>query len=242
RPDDWGLDICVAAPQKCLAGPPGMSLVSVSDEAWAKIRANRAAPRGSFLSLLYWKCTWIDGDRTSFPYTPSVSDVNGVSAACDEALEMGIDAFVALHARAARASRAGARGMGLELWARSEEICSSGVTAVRTPEGIDPLALLAHVREHYGVMLSPGYGEIKEKLLRLRSHGRVPLAPRSHGPRGALAQPRGGTGRPGPRPRRSGRPARGRRRPRRGARGALAGGRDRVLLPAFDLQRASPID
>src|SRR6476620_4728296 len=113
RPDDWGLDICVAGPQKCLAGPPGMSLVSVSDDAWARIRANPGAPRGSFLSLLDWKDTWIDGGRTSFPYTPSVADVNGVSAACDEALEMGIDAFVALHARAARARARALRGDAL---------------------------------------------------------------------------------------------------------------------------------
>jgi len=184
RPDEWGLDICVAGPQKCLAGPPGMSLVSVSDEAWARIRANPAAPRGSFLSLLDWKDTWIDGGRTSFPYTPSVSDVNGVSAACDEALEIGIDALVALHTRAARASRAGVHAMGLDLWARSEEICTNCVTAVRTPDGIDTLALLAHVREHYGVMLSPGYGEIKEKLVRL---GHMGPAARSLNPVVALA-------------------------------------------------------
>src|SRR5579859_7960318 len=29
-PDEWQLDICVAGPQKCLAGPPGMSLMAVS--------------------------------------------------------------------------------------------------------------------------------------------------------------------------------------------------------------------
>ena len=161
-----------------------MSLVSVSDEAWARIRANPTAPRGSFLSLLDWKDTWIDGGRTSFPYTPSVSDVNGVSAACDEALEIGIDALVALHTRAARAARAGVRAMGLDLWARSDEICTNCVTAVRMPDGIDTLALLAHVREHYGVMLSPGYGEIKEKLVRL---GHMGPAARSLNPVVALA-------------------------------------------------------
>ena len=184
RPDDWGLDICVAGPQKCLAGPPGMSLVTVSDEAWARIRANPAAPRGSFLSLLDWKDTWIDGGRTAFPYTPSVSDVNGVNAACEEALELGIDGLVALHTMAARASRAGVRAMGLDLWARSDDICTNCVTAVRTPDGIDTLALLAHVREHYGVMLSPGYGEIKEKLVRL---GHMGPAARSLNPVVALA-------------------------------------------------------
>ena len=171
HPDEWGLDICVAGPQKCLAGPPGMSLVAVSEAAWAHIHANPAAPRGSFLSLLDWKDTWIDGGRTTFPYTPSVSDVNGVSAACDEVLEVGIEAYVALHARAARATRAGVRAMGLELWARSEEICTNCVTAVRTPPGIDGLALLAHVREHYGVMLSPGHGDTKKQLVRLGHMG-----------------------------------------------------------------------
>ena len=184
RPDEWGLDICVAGPQKCLAGPPGMSLMAVSDEAWERIRANPTAPRGSFLSLLDWKERWLDGGRTAFPYTPSVSDVNGVDAACDEALETGIDGLVALHARAAQACRAGVLAMGLDLWARSEEICTNCVTAVRMPAGVDNAALLGHIRERYGVMLSPGYGELKPKLVRLGHMG--PMA-RSLNPVVALA-------------------------------------------------------
>ena len=227
RPDDWGLDICVAGPQKCLAGPPGMSLVSVSDGAWERIRANPGAPRGSFLSLLDWKDTWIDGGRTAFPYTPSVSDVNGVSAACDEALELGIDGLVALHTTAARACRAGVRGMGLELWARSEEICTNCITAARTPDGIDTLALLAHVRERYGVMLSPGYGELKEKLVRL---GHMGPAARSLNPIVALAA----FGR--------GLADLGARRCRRGAGSARAGQGAGVTLAAFDLHRASSLE
>ena len=116
--DGWGLDLCVAGPQKCLAGPPGMSLVAVSDRAWDAIRDNPAAPRGSFLSLLDWKDRWIDGGRTAFPYTPSVVDVAGVEAACDVVLDMGLDASIAMHRRAARATRAGVEAMGLRLWAR----------------------------------------------------------------------------------------------------------------------------
>ena len=79
--DDWHVDLAVAGPQKCLAGPPGMSLISVSDRAWEAMESNPSAPRGSFLSLLDWKHKWIDGGRVAFPYTPSVSDVNGVNAA-----------------------------------------------------------------------------------------------------------------------------------------------------------------
>jgi pyridoxamine---pyruvate transaminase len=169
--DGWGLDVVVAGPQKCLAGPPGMSLISVSDEAWEAIRANPAAPRGSFLSLLDWKDRWIDGGRTAFPYTPSVVDIGGVDAACDVVLEAGLEATIATHQRASRATRAGVRGMGLDPWARREEIAASCVTAVQAPAGIDVQATLLHIRERCGVMLSPGYGELKTRLFRLGHMG-----------------------------------------------------------------------
>ncbi|HET8673113.1 MAG TPA: alanine--glyoxylate aminotransferase family protein [Thermoleophilaceae bacterium] len=172
RIDDWHVDVAVAGPQKCLAGPPGMSLMTVSERAWRAMEENPSAPRGSFLSLLDWKHKWIDGGRVAFPYTPSVSDVNGVNAALTEVLETGgIDASVARHAAAARATRAGVRAMGLELWPKSNEYAANCVTAVRCPEGVDVARTLLHIRERYGVMLSGGYGELKEKLFRLGHMG-----------------------------------------------------------------------
>ena len=48
----WGDCLVVTAPQKCLGGPPGLSLLHVSDAAWARMAANPAAPRGSALSIL----------------------------------------------------------------------------------------------------------------------------------------------------------------------------------------------
>jgi pyridoxamine--pyruvate transaminase len=172
RIDDWHVDLAVAGPQKCLAGPPGMSLISVSERAWQAMEDNPSAPRGSFLSLLDWKHKWIDGGRVAFPYTPSVSDVNGVNAALSEVLDTGgVDASVARHALAARATRAGVRGLGLELWPKSDEYAANCVTAVRAPEGIAIPSTLLHIRERYGVMLSGGYGELKERLFRLGHMG-----------------------------------------------------------------------
>lgn len=169
--DKWHVDLAVAGPQKCLAGPPGVSLITVSPRAWEAMDANPSAPRGSFLSLLDWKHRWIDGGRVAFPYTPSVSDVNGVHAALQEALDEGLDAVIAGHARAARACRAGVRALGLELWPRNEAYAAHCVTAVRIPAGVTVGDLLAHVRERYGVMLSGGYGDLKEKLIRLGHMG-----------------------------------------------------------------------
>jgi pyridoxamine---pyruvate transaminase len=154
--DAWQLDVCVAGPQKCLAGPPGMSLMIVSEAAWEKIEANPAAPRGSFLSMLDWKEQWLEGNK--FPFTPSVVDVHGVEAACDEVLEEGLAASIARHERAARACRAGAKTMGLELWPRSDEIAAACVTAIAVPDDLTDTQVRDHCRERYGVMISGGQG------------------------------------------------------------------------------------
>ena len=84
---------------------------------------------------------------------------------------MDSDAAIADHSRAARACRAGVRALGLELWPRSESYAANCVTAVRAPVGVSVPAVLSHVRERYGVMLSGGYGELKEKLIRLGHMG-----------------------------------------------------------------------
>jgi pyridoxamine---pyruvate transaminase len=155
-PDEWQLDVCVAGPQKCLGGPPGMSLMAVSEDAWAAIRQNPSAPRASFLSMLDWKEQWIDGGK--FPFTPSVVDVHGVEAACDEILEEGLETSFARHERAAAACRAGARAMGIELWPVSDEVSAACVTALAVPSGLTDIQVRDHCRSRYGVMISAGQG------------------------------------------------------------------------------------
>ena len=150
--DAWQLDVCVAGAQKCLGGPPGMSLMTVNEAAWDRIRENPSAPRASFLSMLDWKEQWIDGEK--FPFTPSVSDLHGVEAACDVLLEEGLEASIEQHELAATACRAGVRAMGLELWPRSEEIAA----AIIVPDGLTDVQVRAHCRERYGVMISGGQG------------------------------------------------------------------------------------
>lgn len=156
EPDAWQLDLVVAGPQKCLSGPPGLGLVAVSEEAWRRIEANPLAPRASFLSLLDWRERWLGEGR--FPFTPSVSDVHGLEAALDQALEEGLEAAFARHDLAAAACRAGVRALGLEVWAAREEIAANCTTAVTLPEGIDERDVLRVARERYGVMLSGSYG------------------------------------------------------------------------------------
>jgi pyridoxamine--pyruvate transaminase len=156
RPEEWQLDLLVAGPQKCLGGPPGMSLMAVSPHAWALIDRNPAAPRGSFLSMLDWREQWHGSGK--FPFTPSVSDLNGVEAAADRLLLEGLDASIARHARVARACRAGVRAMGLRVWAARDEIAAACVTSIAVPDGLTDVGVRDHVRNRYRVQLSAGQG------------------------------------------------------------------------------------
>ena len=156
RPEDWQLDLLVAGPQKCLGGPPGMSLVAVSEQAWAAIEANPDAPRGSFLSLLDWREQWHARDH--FPYTPSVSDLNGVWAAARELLDEGLEASIDRHRRVADACWDGVEAMGLRPWPVSRDIAAACVTAIRVPDALTDTQVRDHVRATYGVQLSGGQG------------------------------------------------------------------------------------
>lgn len=168
RVDEWDVDICIVGPQKCLGAAPGLSLISVSNDGWKRME-EVAPPGGTFLSILDWKRKWIDGG--AFPYTPSVSLIYGLDAALDLVLEEGIDGAVSRHERCAAACRAGIGGMGLKLWPESEKIASSCCTAFHLAPGLDSDEFREQMRRESGILIAPGYGELKERLLRIGHMG-----------------------------------------------------------------------
>lgn len=164
-PESWGIDVGIAGPQKCLGGPPGLSLLSISPGAWEVMESKADPLRGSFLSILDWKDTWME--KKTFPYTPSVSTMYALESVLTQALEEGMEQMATRHATIARACRRGVEAMGLDLWAAREEIAATCVTGVVMPDGIDDAELRGHLRDRYGVMISGGYGELAGKLFRL---------------------------------------------------------------------------
>lgn len=170
-PESWGMDLAIAGPQKCLGGSPGLTLMSVSPDAWTKMESHPNPVRGTFLSILDWKTTWLENRR--FPYTPSVSLMYALESVLEQCLEEGVQAYAERHQRIAKACRVGVRALGLELWAANDRIASPAVTGVKIPEGIEDEKIRGHMRETYGVMVSGGYGELAGKLIRLGHMGKA---------------------------------------------------------------------
>lgn len=61
RVDDWGIDLLVTTPQKCLNAPQGLAIVVASEKAWDKIENPRTAPRAMCLDLHSWRRYGMDG-------------------------------------------------------------------------------------------------------------------------------------------------------------------------------------
>lgn len=168
-PEDWNMDVAIAGPQKCLGGTPGLSLISISPAAWAAMEGVAKPLRGSFLSILDWKDAWLEGNR--FPHTPSVSEMYALESVLAQNLAEGMERVAWRHQTIAKAAREGVKALGFELWPVREEIAASCVTAVKLPAGLDGDELIATMRHRYGVMISPGYGALNGKLVRLGHMG-----------------------------------------------------------------------
>jgi pyridoxamine---pyruvate transaminase len=169
--------IAITAPQKCLGGSPGLSLLHVGDDAWRHIAANPNAPRGSALSILDWR----DAHRPdrAFPFTPSVSEIYGLRSCLLQFLAEGPENVAARHRRAAQAVRAGALALGLNLWAAEDAIRSDTMTAIELPDGVDEAEVRTVARAESGVMLAGGQGALRGRVLQIGHMGPAayPMSP-----------------------------------------------------------------
>lgn len=161
-------DVVVIGPQKALAGPAGISAVSVSERAWRAIDGDDALVT-STLSLADQRRLWLRGGRGALPGTPSSLELWALAAALDRVEAEGIDALIDRHADAATAAREGLNAIGLAPWAPESE-ASNLVTAFSVPLGVDEAALLARLR---GIdpEFSAGVGPGTERLIRLNHTG-----------------------------------------------------------------------
>jgi aspartate aminotransferase-like enzyme len=141
--------------------PPGLALVSVSDDAW-KAQADATSPRFYF----DWERTRKAQAKLDAAFTPAVSLVVGLDVALGLLLEEGLEAVFERHIRLGRACREGVKAMGLELFSPDEDRAAV-VTAVRVPDGVDASELVLALRDRYGVTLAPGQGDLKGKVFRI---------------------------------------------------------------------------
>jgi aspartate aminotransferase-like enzyme len=165
--DKWGVDICIAGSQKCLAAPPGLAMLSVSDRAWDVISENKT--KNFYLNLASYKRSL---QKNTTPFTPSVTLVYGLSKALKAVMDEGLENRIRRHRTLAKATREAVKAMNLELFA-DESCASNTVTSIKIPEGLSDDDIRGEMKRKYGILVAGGQGQVKGKIFRIGHMGNV---------------------------------------------------------------------
>ena len=160
--DDLGIDIAITSSQKCLGLPAGMALCTFSEKAVE--RAKNVKNRGYYFDLLKLYNYIIKKDY-QYPSTPSISHMFALDYQLDYILNVeGLENRVQRHLDMAKLVRNWAREK-FQLFG-NENYLSQTVTAISNTRNID-IADLNNELKKRGMMISNGYGDLKDKTFRI---------------------------------------------------------------------------
>jgi aspartate aminotransferase-like enzyme len=166
RTDDWSIDIALGGSQKAVSAPPGLTFLSISDDAFIAME-NRKTPIASFYcNLLVWKDYY---ENKWFPYTQPISDILGLRTAVDNILEEGKDNLIKRHQKIASATREAVEKAGLNLHIKSGY--SNTVTVIELPERIQDKPLRDYMLNNFGVFIAGSFGYLEGKVIRIGHMG-----------------------------------------------------------------------
>jgi aspartate aminotransferase-like enzyme len=165
--DDWKIDICITGSQKCLAAPPGVALVSVSQDAWNVVKKTKIG--SVYFNFLKMKESLEKGET---PFTPAIPIFYALDEALDMLQEEGLENRIKRHALCAEAFYSGLPALGLELFTQ-KAFRSNMVIAVKNPQGLDDKVLLNNLRRKYRVIISGGMGKLKGSTYRIGNMGSI---------------------------------------------------------------------
>jgi aspartate aminotransferase-like enzyme len=163
--DALGIDVMLTGAQKALALPPGFSLFSVSDKAFARVE--KIPNRGYYFDFLEFKKQQAEWMTQS---TPSIGHIHALQSKLDEIFEEGLDVRFARHAHTNALVHDWVRRTGFDFFAE-EGYRSRTLTCVKNNRGIDVLKLVRKLREKHHLVIDPGYGRIQGQTFRLSNMG-----------------------------------------------------------------------
>lgn len=168
--DRWGVDVCITGSQKCLAAPPGLSLLSLSKKAAAHIKKD--PPRVRYFDLGRQLDFLAHGET---PFTPAISLYYALDEALDMLIEEGLERRVERHTKHARTFYSILGALELNAFAESS-VRSNTVIAGLYPEGTDDKAFRKSMNEEHDIVLGAGFGPYKTKMFRIGSMGEISSA------------------------------------------------------------------
>ncbi len=173
RVDEWGIDVCVTTPNKCLEALPGMGFISVSPYAWKLVDSHAQTNHGWYLNLKTWRqyaTEW--GSWHPTPVTLPTNIILALRTSLRKIIAMGLEAHFEKYHNASHAVRRGLRSLGYEMFVE-DEYASPIVTGVcRRPE-IELSEMSQWLVDQRDIAIGGGLGELSGKMFRVGHLGKA---------------------------------------------------------------------
>jgi alanine-glyoxylate transaminase/serine-glyoxylate transaminase/serine-pyruvate transaminase len=163
--DDWGVDACYSATQKCLGVPPGLAPVTFSARAVERVRDRSHAPQSWYLDIGLIG-GYMGGATRAYHHTAPISMIYSLHAGLGALLDEGLDRAWERHRRVGERLQRELPRLGFGLLAEDGYRLPQ-LTSVWLPEGADDATLRKRLLEGYGIEVGGGIGEFAGKAWRI---------------------------------------------------------------------------
>ena len=164
RMDDWGIDVCYSATQKCLGAPPGLAPISLSPAAMDVVAKRPSKVQSFYFNLKDLEAYW--NQTRAYHHTSPINMTYALREALRMMMEEGQENRINRHARVAAALRAGAEALGLSLLAEEGHRLHP-LTTLSIPAGIEAAKVRRALLNDYDIEIGGGLGEFAGKAWRV---------------------------------------------------------------------------
>ncbi|MAD76973.1 MAG: alanine--glyoxylate aminotransferase [Rheinheimera sp.] len=166
RVDEWGIDAIYSGSQKCLSCVPGLSPVSFSPRAVAKIQQRKTPVQSWFLDQSLVMAYWSGQGKRSYHHTAPVNSLYALHEALRILASEGLEQAWQRHQTMHKLLAEGLTKLGLQ-FVVAEPYRLPQLNQVYIPQGVDDAPLRTALLEHYNLELGAGLGEMAGKTWRI---------------------------------------------------------------------------
>ncbi|HEX5635837.1 MAG TPA: alanine--glyoxylate aminotransferase family protein [Gammaproteobacteria bacterium] len=164
--DEWGIDAAYSGSQKCLSCTPGLSPVTFSDRAIAKLKSRKTPVQSWFLDLNLVLGYWQSSGKRTYHHTAPINPLYGLHEALVILSEEGLESAWSRHRAMHEQLKTGLEFLGLtfvvEASARLPQLNSIWI-----PDAVDDAAARGKLLSEFNLEIGAGLGALAGKVWRI---------------------------------------------------------------------------
>jgi alanine-glyoxylate transaminase/serine-glyoxylate transaminase/serine-pyruvate transaminase len=162
--DEWDLDICYSASQKCLGAPPGLAPISLGPRAVEVLTQRKSQVQSLYLDMSTLEDYW--SERRRYHHTAPILMLYALREALRLVMEEGLQQRWQRHAHMAAGLRAGLEALELKLFA-DPAYRLDPLTTIVVPENVDAAQVQRQLYQDYNIEIGGGLGALQGKIWRI---------------------------------------------------------------------------